>query len=165
MWLRSVGPCRPIKHVVPRRRRPFQSARCAPWRDPGSGLAVYGSTAGSCRRKGSTRCRHRAKDDRRLAPERAHRARPPNWRFLLPSRGGGRGSEQFDTAVHRSTCPVSPPPHPPMEADMDPIIEEFVHQQNLRRFQMLLIETKDEPRRHLLSKLLAEEQARDHPFA
>jgi hypothetical protein len=45
---------------------------------------------------------------------------------------------------------------------MDRIIEEFVHQQNLRRFQMLLVETKDEPRRHLLSKLLAEEEAKDH---
>jgi hypothetical protein len=47
---------------------------------------------------------------------------------------------------------------------MDPIIEEFVHQQNLRRFQTLLAETKDEPRRHQLSKLLAEEQARDRRY-
>jgi hypothetical protein len=45
---------------------------------------------------------------------------------------------------------------------MDRIIEEFVHQQNLRRFQTLLAETKDEPRRHQLSKLLADEQAKDH---
>jgi hypothetical protein len=45
---------------------------------------------------------------------------------------------------------------------MDPIIEEFVHQQNLGRFQTLLAETKDEPRRHLLSNLLAEEEAKDH---
>lgn len=45
---------------------------------------------------------------------------------------------------------------------MDRIIEEFVHQQNLRRFQMLLVETKDEPRRHFFSKLLAEEEAKDH---
>jgi hypothetical protein len=44
---------------------------------------------------------------------------------------------------------------------MDRIIEEFVHQQNLRRFQTLLAETKDESRRHQLSKLLADEQA-DH---
>jgi hypothetical protein len=44
---------------------------------------------------------------------------------------------------------------------MDPIIEEFVHQQNLRRLQTLLAETKDEPRRHLLSKLLAEEEAKE----
>jgi hypothetical protein len=51
---------------------------------------------------------------------------------------------------------------PLKEADMDPIIEEFVHQQNLRRFQTLLAETKDEPRRHLLSNLLAEEEAKDH---
>jgi hypothetical protein len=50
---------------------------------------------------------------------------------------------------------------PLKEADMDPIIEEFVHQQNLRRFQTLLAETKDEPRRHLLSKLLAEEEAKE----
>src|SRR5580765_3337445 len=72
-------------------------------------------------------------------------------------------SEQFGTAVHRSTCTLSPPSSPPREADMDRIIEEFVHQQNLRRFQTLLAETKDEPRRHLVSKLLAEEQAKDHP--
>jgi hypothetical protein len=45
---------------------------------------------------------------------------------------------------------------------MDRIIEEFVHEQNLRRFQTLLAEAKDEPRRHQLSKLLAEEQAKDH---
>jgi hypothetical protein len=45
---------------------------------------------------------------------------------------------------------------------MDPIIEEFVHQQNLRHFQTLLAETTDQPRRHQLSKLLAEEQAKDH---
>ncbi len=45
---------------------------------------------------------------------------------------------------------------------MDPIIEEFVHQQNLRRFQTLLAEAKDEPRRHLLSNLLAEEKAKNH---
>ena len=31
---------------------------------------------------------------------------------------------------------------PLKEADMDPIIEEFVHQQNLRRFQTLLAETQ-----------------------
>jgi hypothetical protein len=43
---------------------------------------------------------------------------------------------------------------------MDPIIEEFVHQQNLRRFQTLLDETKDVPRRHHLSKLLAEGEAK-----
>jgi hypothetical protein len=67
--------------------------------------------------------------------------------------------EQFDTAVHRSTCPVSPPSSPPGEADydMDPIIEEFVHHQTFRRFQTLLAETKDEPHRHQLSKLFAEE--------
>ena len=51
---------------------------------------------------------------------------------------------------------------PLREADMDPIIEEFVHQQNLRRFQTLLAEMKDEPRRHFFSKLLAEEEAKDH---
>jgi hypothetical protein len=44
---------------------------------------------------------------------------------------------------------------------MDPIIEEFVHQQNLRHFQTLLAETKDEPRRHQLSKLFAKKQAKD----
>jgi hypothetical protein len=82
-----------------------------------------------------------------------------------PERSERTVSEQFDTAVHRSTCPVSPPPHPPREADMDRIIEEFVHQQNLWRFQTLLAETKDEPRRHHLSKLLAEEEAKDHPIA
>lgn len=42
---------------------------------------------------------------------------------------------------------------------MDRLIEEFVHQQNLKRFRTLLAETKDEPRRQLLSKLLAEEQS------
>jgi hypothetical protein len=43
---------------------------------------------------------------------------------------------------------------------MELLIEEFVHQQNLSRFRTLLAETKDEPRRQLLSKLLvAEEQS------
>jgi hypothetical protein len=41
---------------------------------------------------------------------------------------------------------------------MELLIEEFVHQQNLSRFRMLLAETKDEPRRQLLSKLLAAEE-------
>lgn len=42
---------------------------------------------------------------------------------------------------------------------MDQLIEEFVHRENLRRFRTLLAETKDEPRRQLLSKLLAAEQS------
>ena len=43
---------------------------------------------------------------------------------------------------------------------MDRVIEQFVHQQNLRRFRTLLVQAEDNPRQHLLSQLLAEEEAK-----
>jgi hypothetical protein len=43
---------------------------------------------------------------------------------------------------------------------MDRVIEEFVHQQNLRRFRMLLAQAENKSRQHLLSQLLVEEEAK-----
>ncbi len=43
---------------------------------------------------------------------------------------------------------------------MDRVIQRFVHQQNLRRFRILLAQAEDNPRQHLLSQLLAEEEAK-----
>lgn len=42
-------------------------------------------------------------------------------------------------------------------------MERFIHNENLRHFRKLLAEEKDEERRNVIRKLLAEEEAKDVP--
>ena len=41
-------------------------------------------------------------------------------------------------------------------------MDRFIHRENLQRLRRLLAETEDESQRQQVSKLLAEEEAKDH---
>jgi hypothetical protein len=71
-----------------------------------------------------------------LARGKANRPRR-RWPIPLP-RGVSNSIQPFISQRAQS----SRLPEPPMEADMDPIIEKFVHQQNLRRFQASWLKRK-----------------------
>lgn len=40
-------------------------------------------------------------------------------------------------------------------------MERYIHNENIRQYRLLLVEEKDEDKRALIRKLLAEEEARD----
>ena len=42
-------------------------------------------------------------------------------------------------------------------------MERFIHNENIRRYRKLLEEEKDEEKRNVIRKLLAEEEAKDVP--
>ena len=44
-------------------------------------------------------------------------------------------------------------------------MERFIHNENIRRYRKLLEEEKDEGKRNIIRKLLAEEEAREIPSA
>lgn len=44
-------------------------------------------------------------------------------------------------------------------------MERFVHEENIRRYRKLLEEEKNEQKRHVIRKLLAEEEAKDVPVS
>lgn len=43
------------------------------------------------------------------------------------------------------------------------VMERFIYQENIRRYRKLLEEERDEEKRNILRKLLAEEEAKDVP--
>jgi hypothetical protein len=93
MWLRSVGPCRPIKHVVPRRRRPWaRFSVCPVCAQPRSG-AILGR---SIRRRSS---RLRVPSPQPVPPRS-----PPRCRTARLRHGRRRATDRRSPSSHGGTA-------------------------------------------------------------